>query len=110
MKGAKMPVGKNINLKDKLIKKTTSEVSNKSNKSKVSNTRNTNIARKAGMPSPNTKTDTYKTRKMTFYIKGELLQKLYNFAFWDRHSLTEAFNIVVKDGLKGKDIKQRPKV
>ncbi len=104
-----MPVGKNITLKDKLIKKTTSKVSNISNKSKISNTRNTNIARKAGMPSPNAKTDTYKTRKMTFYIKGELLQKLYNFAYWDRHSLTEAFNIIVRDGLKSKDIKQRPK-
>jgi len=99
-----MPVGKNINLKDKLIKKTTSKVSSKS---KVSNTRNTNITRKAGMPSPNAKTDTYKTRKMTFYIKGELLQKLYNFAYWDRHSLTEAFNIVVRDGLKGKNLKQK---
>ncbi|MBA7546445.1 hypothetical protein ES705_38837 [subsurface metagenome] len=105
-----MPVGKNINLRDKLIKKTTSKVSNISSKSKVSNTRNTNITRKAGMPSPNAKTDTYKTRKMTFYIKGELLQKLYNFAYWDRHSLTEAFNIVVRDGLKSKDVKQRPKV
>ncbi len=104
-----MPVGKNINLKDKLIKKTTSKVSNKSNKSKVSNTRNTNITRKAGMPSLNAKTDTYKTRKMTFYINGDLLQKLYNFAYWDRHSLTEAFNVVVRDGLKSKDIKQRPR-
>ena len=104
-----MPVGKNINLKDKLIKKTTSKVSNKSNKSKVSNIRNTNITRKAGMPSLNAKTDTYKTRKMTFYINGELLQKLYNFAYWDRHSLTEAFNVVVRDGLKSKDVKQRPK-
>jgi len=99
-----MPVGKNINLKDKLIKKTTSKVSSKS---KVSNTRNANITRKAGMPSPNAKTDTYKTRKMTFYIKGELLQELYNFAYWDRHSLTEAFNVVVRDGLRGKKVKQK---
>jgi len=45
---------------------------------------------------------------MTFYIKIELLQKLYNFTYWDRHSLTEAFNIVVRDGLKEKNIKQRP--
>lgn len=102
-----MPVGKNINLKDKLIKKTTSKASNISSKSKVSNTSNTNITRKVGMPSPNAKNDTYKTRKMTFYIKGELLQKLYNFAYWDRHSLTEAFNIVVRNGLKGKNVKQK---
>ncbi|MBU4562617.1 hypothetical protein KKB17_04330 [bacterium] len=101
-----MPVGKNINLEDKLIKKTTSKASNKNI---VSITRKTNITRKAGMSSPNAKTDTYKTRKMTFYIKGDLLQKLYNFAYWDRHSLTEAFNIVVRDGLKEKGVKQRPK-
>lgn len=101
-----MPVGKNINLKDKLIKKTTGKVSNKNI---VSITRKTNITRKASMSSPNAKTDTYKTKKMTFYIKGDLLQKLYNFAYWDRHSLTEAFNIVVRDGLKEKDVKERPK-
>jgi len=106
MKGAKMPVGKNINLKDKLIKKTTGKVSNKNI---VSITRKTNIIRKTSMPSPNAKTDTYKTRKMTFYIKEDLLQKLYNFAYWDRHSLTESFNIVVRDGLNQKDVKQRPK-
>jgi len=64
-----MPVGKNINLKDKLIKKTTRSVSNVSNKSNVSNTRNTNITRKVGMPSPNTKTDTYKTKKMNIKQK-----------------------------------------
>jgi len=97
-----MPVGENINLKDKLIKKTTSKVSNKSNVS------NTNITRKIGMPSSNSETDTYKTKKMTFYIKQDLLQKLYNFAWWDRHSLTEAFNIVVNDGLKGKNTKRKP--
>jgi len=101
-----MPVGKNINLKDKLIKKTTGKVSNKNI---TSITRKTNITRKTSMSSPNAKTDTYKTKKMTFYIKEDLLQKLYNFAYWDRHSLTEAFNIVVRDGLKEKDLKQRPK-
>jgi len=68
---------------------------------------NVNSTRKRGMPSSNTKTDTYKTRKMTFYIKGELLQKLYNFAYRDRHSLTESFNIVVRDGLRGKNVKQK---
>ena len=91
-----MPVGKNINLEDKLIKKTTSKVSN------------TNITHIAGMPSLNSKANTYKTRKMTFYIKQDLLTKLYNFAYWGRHSLTEAFNIVVNDGLRGKNIKGKP--
>lgn len=93
-----MPVGKNINLKDKLIKKTTSKISNKNI---------TSITRKTSMSSPNAKTNTYKTKKMTFYIKEDLLQKLYNFAYWDRHSLTEAFNIVVRDGLKEKDVKKK---
>jgi len=44
---------------------------------------------------------------MTFYIKEDLLEKLYNFAYWDRHSLTEAFNLIVKDGLKGKNTKKK---
>ena len=44
---------------------------------------------------------------MTFYIKEDLLEKLYNFAYWDRHSLMEAFNLVVKDGLKGKNTKKK---
>lgn len=100
-----MPVGKNIDLEDKLIKKT---VSKASNKRKVSNTRNTNITSKIGLPSSNSKTDTYNTRKMTFYIKEDLLKKLYNFSYWDRYSLTEAFNIVVNDGLKGKNTKRKP--
>ncbi len=96
-----MPVGKNIDIKDKLIKKTTSKVSNKSNVS------NTNITHKAGMPSLDPEKETFRTKKMTFYIKEGLLQKLKNFAYWNRHSLTEAFNIVVNDGLKGKNTKQR---
>ena len=99
-----MPVGKNIDIKDKLIKKTTSKVSNKSN---VSNISNTYITHKAGMPSLDPGKGTFKTRKMTFYIKKDLLVKLYNFAYWDRHNLTEAFNIIVNDGLKGKNTKQR---
>jgi len=97
-----MPVGKNIDIKDKLIKKTTSKTSNKSNVS------NTNITYKAGQPSLDSEKETYKTKKMTFYIKQDLLQKLYNFAWWDRHTLTEAFNITISDGLKGKNIKQKP--
>jgi len=94
-----MPVGKNINLEDKLIKKTTDKVSNKSN------VNNTNITHKTGEPSLNSKANTYKTRKMTFYIKQDLLDKLYNFAYWERHSITESFNIVVTDGLRGKNTK-----
>lgn len=100
-----MPVGGNINLEDKLIKKTTSKISNKRN---VSNTNITHKKQKAGQPSLNPEKKTFKTKKMTFYIKEDLLGKLNNFAWWDRHSLTEAFNIVVTDGLKGKNIKKKP--
>lgn len=99
-----MPVGKNIIIKDKLIKKTTSKVSNKSNVS------NTNITHIVGMPSLNPEKETYKTRKMTFYIKEDLLDKLYNYAYWERHSITEALNIVVGDGLRGKNTKRIQKV
>lgn len=97
-----MPVGKNINLEDKLIKKTVSKANNKRNVS------NTNITHKIGMPSLDPEKETFKTKKMTFYIKEDLLESLYNLAYWDRHSLTEAFNLVVKDGLKGKNIKEKP--
>ncbi|MCF6148086.1 MAG: hypothetical protein E3K37_05450 [Candidatus Kuenenia sp.] len=45
------------------------------------------------------------TTKMTFYVKNELIEKLYNFAYWDRYSVTEAFNIALSDGLKGKTTK-----
>lgn len=61
----------------------------------------------AGKPSQNPETDTFKTRKATFYIKEDVLQRLYNFAYWDRHSITEAVNIALQEGLKGKNT--RPK-
>ncbi|MBM4053717.1 MAG: hypothetical protein FJ264_03380 [Planctomycetes bacterium] len=48
---------------------------------------------------------TSNTTKMTFYVKNELIEKLYNFAYWDRYSITEAFNLVLSDGLKGKTTK-----
>jgi hypothetical protein len=99
-----MPIGDNINLKDKLIKKTTNKgsITNKTRK-----TSNTNITSKIGQPSIDPKANTYKTQKMTFYVKKDLLKKLYNFAYWDRHSVTEAFNIIFTDGLKGKNTKPR---
>jgi len=95
-----MALGENVNLKDRIIRKTVKG----SNTGKASNT---NITNKIGMPSPDPKTDTYKTKKMTFYVKEELLEKLYNFSYWDRRSLTDAFNVVLDDGLKGKNIKPR---
>lgn len=105
-----MPIGDNVNLTDRLIKKTT----NKANiTSKASITSKTNKIRKVsntnrrGQPSRNPETTTYKTKKMTFYVKDSLLEKLYNFAYWERHNITEAFNIVLTDGLKGKNTKPK---
>ena len=99
-----MPLG------DNLIRKTTDKKNITSKADKASKASNTNITRKTnkvGMPSVNPKTDTYKTKKMTFYVKDELLERLYNFAYWDRHTVTEAFNKILEDGLKGKTTKPR---
>ncbi len=95
-------IGKNVDLKDRLIKKT----EGKNKISKVSITNNTNIKNKFGQPSTVPGTTTYKTKKMTFYVKDDLLKKLYNFAYWDRHSITEAFNIVMTAGLKDRNTKE----
>ena len=98
-------------LGDNLIRKTTGKRNITGKASKVSNVSNTNITRKTskvGAPSLDPKTDTYKTRKMSFYVKNELLERLYNFAYWDRRSLTEAFNGVVEDGLRGKNTRPKP--
>ena len=89
-----MPIGDNVIIKDKLIKNTTSKKSNTSNINKES------IRRKK-------EKDTEDTVQMTFYIKNKLLNKLYNFAYWDRHSITKAFNTVLKDGLTGKNTKDK---
>jgi len=88
-----MPIGNNVTFKDKLIKSTTST------KNKTSNTSNTRITRK--------KKDTEGTVKMTFYVNPDLLKKLYNFSYWDRLSLTKAFNLALKDGLISKNTKDR---
>ena len=87
-----MPLGKLANFEnnkniasDKLIRSTAGN---------VSNVRNKNIANKD--------CSTYATKKMTFYVKHDLLKKLYNFAYWDRLKLTEAFNLVLEAGLQGK--------
>ncbi len=100
-----MPIGNNINLTDKLIKKTT----NKTNiTSKVSIGSKTNkIDTKSRAKNPTRDIATENTRKMTFYVKQDLLKKLYNFAYWDRHNLTEAFNMILTDGLKDKNTKPK---
>ena len=87
---------------NKLIQKTSN---------KVKNTNKTNITNKqaaAGRPSKDPTAVTYETQKMTFYVKGDLLKRLYNLAYWERQSLTQAFNAVLQDGLKSKNTKPKP--
>ena len=105
-----MPIGDNVNLTDKLIKKTTNKTnitSKASITSKANKIRKTSSTNRRGQPSRSPETTTYKTKKMTFYVKEELLRKLYNFAYWDRHNITKAFNIAIADGLKGKNTKPK---
>ena len=64
---------------------------------------------KIGQPSHNPRADTFATKKMTFYVKENLLDRLYNFAYWSRQTRTEAINVVLEEGLKNKKTKQRPK-
>lgn len=94
-----MPIGNNIALRDKLIKKTTTKASKTSKASKKNITSKTYKRSKTGA--------TNNTVKMTFYVKQDLLERLYNFAYWDRHSITDAFNTALKDGLKGKNTRPR---
>lgn len=104
-----MAIGKNVNLKDRIIKSTVENIS-KGNKvniaSKTHKKINTHTKGKESITNNVHKKnkDTEGTVKMTFYIKEDSFRKLRNFAYWDRHSITEAFNLVVADGLKGKEV------
>jgi len=89
----------------KLIQKTTPLINKQPNVSNTRNKNNTNIVNKIGHPSKDPAKDTYNTKKMTFYVNLSSLQKLYNFAHWDRKNITDAFNTVLKDGLKNKSTK-----
>ena len=100
-----MPIGNNVNLTDKLIKKTTGKTNITSKASIGSKTNKVNTKNRVKNLTKNIATGN--TRKMTFYVKQDLLKKLYNFAYWDRHNLTEAFNIVLSDGLKDKNTKPK---
>lgn len=94
-----MPIGDNLNLKDKLIRRTTRKTSKVSKSS---------ITSKINKPSK--RNATADSIKFTFYTKKELLQKLYNFCYWERKpSITDGFNQIVRDGLKGKIVKPIPK-
>jgi tetratricopeptide (TPR) repeat protein len=77
--------------------------------SKVKKGRISKAKSKPGQPSKNPDTDTYNTKKMTFYVKEELLDRLYNFAYWDRYSITEALNIALEHGLRDKNTEKRNK-
>jgi len=98
-----MPLG------DNLIRKT-SNTGKASKASKTSKASNTNITNKPiGQPSRDPEADTFNTKKMTFYVKESLLEALYNFAYWDRRTITEALNKALEDGLKDKETKPKPK-
>lgn len=99
-----MSIGDNVNLKDRLIRKTTDKRSNTSNTNKVS--KNSNTKTESPISYRTKRTATEETKKATFYVKKELLQKLYNFAYWERYNITEAFNMILVDGLKGKNTKK----
>jgi hypothetical protein len=100
-----MPIGNNVSLTDKLIKKTTSKTNIASKVSIGSKTNKVNTKSRDKNPARDIATEN--TRKMTFYVKQDLLKKLYNFAYWDRHNLTEAFNMILSDGLKDKNTKPK---
>lgn len=96
-----MPIGTNTALKDRLIKNTTGDEV-KENLESV-----TSIKSKTSLPSKNPAKATHGTRKMTFYVRADLLNQLYNFAYWDRYSVTEAVNIIFEHGLQGKETKEK---
>lgn len=94
-----MPLGQN-----KLIQKTSHKIKNTP---KEDITLNTNKNTQAGQPSQDPEAVTYETHKMTFYVKDDLMKRLRNFAYWDRQSITQAFNAVLQDGLKNKNTKDK---
>lgn len=101
-----MSLGKNLPVQDKLIRKTTAK------QAPARKTSKTNIIRRAREIIEKDSLRSYATDntvKMTFYVKAQLLKKLYNFAYWERLRITDAFNTVLEDGLKGKNTKPKPK-
>ena len=94
-----MPIGANIPTADKLIKRTTT-VSSAENEKTGEETAKKAHGHRFLSGRENATTNTV---KMTFYVKQELLDKLYNYAYWDRMTVTEAFNKTLGDGLKDKN-------
>jgi len=106
-----MTLGNNIGIKDKLIKKTTIKKNITINGSKTSNgskgSKANNASKAVFLPTHDKTKATTQTKKATFYVKTELLEKLYNFAYWERYNITEAINITLADGLTEKTTKSK---
>jgi len=104
-----MPIGSNVALGDKLIKKTESpkKVDKVIKVNKVDNI--DNVDKKGRGRKPEEDKATADTVRTTFYVKEDMYKKLLNFAYWDRHNITEAINIALADGLKDKNTKDTPK-
>ncbi|MDR4508154.1 MAG: hypothetical protein MRJ65_07955 [Candidatus Brocadiaceae bacterium] len=88
-----------VSVKDKQTDNSARKTKNKSNIKKSAIIKASNFSSSRTITRNRATND---TMKMTFYVKKDLLEKLYNFAYWDRHNVTEAFNLVLRDGLKGK--------
>jgi hypothetical protein len=101
-----MTIGANAPIVDKLIKKTTPAPAAQEEQAKHAEP----AAKPASPQKPSyqrpqavRENATTNTVKMTFYVKQDLLDKLYNYAYWDRLTVTEALNTVLADGLKNKN-------
>lgn len=103
-----MSIGSNAPMVDKLIKKTTAPTSQDTGMQSAAETVQQQAPVKkqfnprAQLGKENATTNTV---KMTFYIKQDLLEQLYNYAYWDRMTVTEAFNTALVDGMKNKNTK-----
>ena len=104
-----MPIGTNAPIVDRLIKRTDENRDEKTGKTSETPQKESNISKKSitSKKLSGKENATLNTVKMTFYIKQEFLEQLYNYAYWDRLSVTEAFNIALFDGLKNKTTKPR---
>jgi hypothetical protein len=119
-----MPIGANNPIVDKLIKKTVkheepvfkenhsdnsnTDIANNTHTENIANNTSTNANKNNTVSRARAKENaTSNTIKMTFYIKQDLLDRLYNYAYWDRLSVTEAFNIAITDGLTNKNTKPK---
>ncbi|MBA7494400.1 hypothetical protein ES702_04975 [subsurface metagenome] len=108
-----MPLGKEnpseLIEPEKMLANTTRKARKADKANITDNVNNVGSTYKPGHPSANPETATYNTTKKTFYVRENLFEKLSNFAWWERLSITDAINKVLEDGLKGKKTKKREK-